>query len=181
MTPYTFEHYWFDSKTIASPWNFFIQIVNEYQKEYEPTNSGFILVNAPNDKNNAFFVIFLRICFEVAGLWSAWGAWGKCSVTCGRGTHERHRTCSNPAPSHGGADCVGSTTLTQHCDSVHCPSKNWCPFATSYLAYTASSMCGCNKTNFSLIFSANFYYHMIISNMKLMVPGPNGALGDIVL
>lgn len=59
MTPYTFEHYWFDmSKTIASPWNFFIQIVNEYQKEYEPTNSGFILVNAPNDKNNAFLSSF---------------------------------------------------------------------------------------------------------------------------
>lgn len=59
MTPNTFEHYWFDmSKTIASPWNFFIQIVNEYQKEYEPTNSGFILVNAPNDKNNAFLSSF---------------------------------------------------------------------------------------------------------------------------
>lgn len=59
MTPYTFEHYWFDvSKTIASPWNFFIQIVNEYKKEYEPTNSGFILVNAPNDKNNAFLSSF---------------------------------------------------------------------------------------------------------------------------
>uniref|UniRef100_K1Q6Z0 Hemicentin-1 n=1 Tax=Magallana gigas TaxID=29159 RepID=K1Q6Z0_MAGGI len=57
----------------------------------------------------------------IAGSWSAWGAWGKCSVTCGRGAHERHRTCSNPAPSHGGADCVGSTTLTQHCESVHCP------------------------------------------------------------
>lgn len=58
MTPYTFEHYWFDSKTIASPWNFFVQIVNEYQKEYKPTNSGFILVNAPNDKNNAFLSSF---------------------------------------------------------------------------------------------------------------------------
>lgn len=46
------------SKTIASPWNFFIQIVNEYQKEYEPTKSGFILVNAPNDKNNAFLSSF---------------------------------------------------------------------------------------------------------------------------
>lgn len=57
----------------------------------------------------------------IAGSWSAWGAWGKCSVTCGRGTHERHRTCSNPAPNHGGADCVGSSTLTQHCESVQCP------------------------------------------------------------
>lgn len=52
---------------------------------------------------------------------------------------------------------------------------------TPYLAYTASSMCGCNKTDFTLSFSANFYYHMIIFNMKLMVPGPPGALGDIVL
>lgn len=30
-------------------------------------------------------------------------------------------------------------------------------------------------------FSADFYYHMIIFNMKLMVPGPPGVLGDIVL
>lgn len=30
-----------------------VQIVHEYQKEYGPTNYGFILVNAPNDKTNA--------------------------------------------------------------------------------------------------------------------------------
>lgn len=45
------------SKTIASPWNFFYSNC-QYQKEYEPTNSGFILVNAPNDKNNAFLSFF---------------------------------------------------------------------------------------------------------------------------
>lgn len=37
---------------------FFYSNCNEYQKEYEPTNSGFILVNAPNDKNNAFLSSF---------------------------------------------------------------------------------------------------------------------------
>lgn len=53
------------SKTIASPWNFFIQIVNEYQKEYEPTNSGFILVNAANDKNNAFLSSFFAFVSQL--------------------------------------------------------------------------------------------------------------------
>ncbi|KAK7454681.1 hypothetical protein BaRGS_00039564, partial [Batillaria attramentaria] len=42
----------------------------------------------------------------VDGGWSCWTDWGPCSVTCGEGTRTRTRTCDNPPPSNGGADCV---------------------------------------------------------------------------
>ncbi len=34
-----------------------------------------------------------------------WSAWGSCSASCGGGNQSR--TCTNPAPAYGGADCTG--------------------------------------------------------------------------
>lgn len=45
-----------------------------------------------------------------------WSAWSTCSATCGGGTQTR--TCTNPAPANGGADCVGSPT--QSCNTQAC-------------------------------------------------------------
>ncbi len=50
----------------------------------------------------------------IDGVWSNWGA---CSVSCGGGTQTR--TCTNPAPSCGGTDCVGG--LSQVCNTQDCP------------------------------------------------------------
>ena len=61
--------------------------------------------------------------FVVDGSWGSWTSWGTCSVTCASGTHDRSRTCSSPAPAHGGANCVGSTSATQTCTLSPCPSK----------------------------------------------------------
>jgi len=36
----------------------------------------------------------------------AWGAWSTCSITCGSGGTQT-RSCNSPAPSNGGAACVG--------------------------------------------------------------------------
>lgn len=44
-----------------------------------------------------------------------WSAYGACSATCGGGTQVR--TCSNPAPSNGGAACVGPSTQVCNTDA----------------------------------------------------------------
>jgi len=37
-------------------------------------------------------------------MWSQWSQWATC---CGGEQQSRMRTCTNPAPSNGGADCDG--------------------------------------------------------------------------
>ena len=59
----------------------------------------------------------------IDGGWVDWTVWDVCSVTCGGGTQDRSRTCTNPAPQYGGADCSGSANETQDCNTQHCPSK----------------------------------------------------------
>ena len=56
----------------------------------------------------------------VDGGWSAWGAYGACSKECGGGEKERTRTCTNPAPAHGGNDCVGDSKQTAPCNEDPC-------------------------------------------------------------
>ncbi|XP_013378635.1 SCO-spondin [Lingula anatina] len=57
----------------------------------------------------------------VDGMWSTWSGWTGCSVTCGTGSQSRSRTCTNPPPSNGGADCIGGTTESQICTLDPCP------------------------------------------------------------
>lgn len=59
----------------------------------------------------------------VNGGWSSFGPWGQCSATCGGGTQERSRTCTNPPPSGGGAQCVGPSKETQACNTHECPGR----------------------------------------------------------
>ena len=47
-----------------------------------------------------------------------------CSAACGGGTREGTRTCTNPAPSNGGADCAGEITESEACNEEDCPGKN---------------------------------------------------------
>ncbi|XP_063689600.1 uncharacterized protein LOC134822438 [Bolinopsis microptera] len=62
-------------------------------------------------------------CFiEIDGGLSAFGQWSACSTYCGEGQQTRERICNNPAPANGGADCEGSLTETQNCNSAGpCP------------------------------------------------------------
>ncbi|XP_066270066.1 macrophage mannose receptor 1-like [Branchiostoma lanceolatum] len=96
-----------------------------------------------NSTNNSMTVIFhsdnsivypgfvatmpkIDICLHVVdGGWSDWGSWSGCSVTCGVGTQTRNRTCTNPAPANGGADCDGNTQERQNCDAkVTCSGRD---------------------------------------------------------
>ncbi|CAH1263786.1 HMCN1 [Branchiostoma lanceolatum] len=65
-----------------------------------------------------------------AGSWSAWSQWSLCPVTCGSGQQSRVRTCSDPAPLHGGADCEGSSTEVQPCGQEACPAPEQCSLQT---------------------------------------------------
>ncbi|XP_078318954.1 uncharacterized protein LOC111119491 [Crassostrea virginica] len=67
----------------------------------------------------------------INGGWSAFGPYSHCSVSCGGGNHTRSRTCTNPAPQHGGQDCVGSFTETQSCNNGPCPvNGGWSAFGS---------------------------------------------------
>ena len=46
-----------------------------------------------------------------------WSTYGACSTTCDAGIQTK--TCTNPAPSNGGKDCVGDATKV--CKVADCP------------------------------------------------------------
>uniref|UniRef100_A0A7M5X072 C-type lectin domain-containing protein n=1 Tax=Clytia hemisphaerica TaxID=252671 RepID=A0A7M5X072_9CNID len=67
----------------------------------------------------------------VNGGWTAWGTWGACTATCGTGSQERSRTCTNPTPAHGGDPCAGDTSESQDCNTNPCPvNGGWTAWGT---------------------------------------------------
>ena len=64
-----------------------------------------------------------HVCPPVNGGFTDWGAYSPCSVTCGKGTMKRTRSCSNPPPSNGGKPCEGSTSETVECEKGACPQQ----------------------------------------------------------
>merc|ERR1712055_558732 len=59
---------------------------------------------------------------KVNGGWSSWVDYTKCSKTCGTGYHYKKRTCNNPAPKNGGANCPGSWYTYVSCNTKSCGS-----------------------------------------------------------
>ncbi|XP_078664766.1 uncharacterized protein LOC144907505 [Branchiostoma floridae x Branchiostoma belcheri] len=59
----------------------------------------------------------------IDGNWGAWTSFSACSSGCGFGLQGRTRTCTDPAPAGGGADCAGAAVSsllcyrTDQCDS----------------------------------------------------------------
>ena len=75
--------------------------------------------------NLYFFITSQRIeTFLVDGGYSDFGDWSECSAECGGGTQTRSRTCTNPAPANGGADCEGDSTESRECNTQGCPGKS---------------------------------------------------------
>ena len=62
------------------------------------------------------------VCLKpLDGEWSVFGDWSVCSAKCGGGTQTRTKTCTNPAPVDGGADCQGDAEETIPCNPDACP------------------------------------------------------------
>jgi hypothetical protein len=56
----------------------------------------------------------------VDGIWSNWID-GRCNSICGPGKLTKTRECNNPAPKHGGKECVGDTNKIIDCKIKECP------------------------------------------------------------
>jgi len=56
----------------------------------------------------------------VNGGWTDYSDWSVCSAECGPGEMTATRTCTNPVPKAGGADCAGDATLRKDCVLKEC-------------------------------------------------------------
>ncbi len=56
----------------------------------------------------------------VHGGWSCWSDWSPCSASCGGGSRQRHRSCTNPVPSPNGHDCFGDPVEVESCNTHEC-------------------------------------------------------------
>uniref|UniRef100_A0A3P9PLB8 Uncharacterized protein n=1 Tax=Poecilia reticulata TaxID=8081 RepID=A0A3P9PLB8_POERE len=74
-----------------------------------------------------------QLCPVDGGL-SPWDPWSPCSLSCGGlGVKARSRTCTEPAPAHGGRDCQGPRHETTYCQAPDCPVdggwSRWSPWS----------------------------------------------------
>ena len=79
----------------------------------------------------------------VHGNYSSWSNFSACSKSCGNGTTQRHRNCSNPEPKHGGKNCslLGPSKEVNYCNNFPCPIDG------NFSAWTAFSVCSKNCGN----------------------------------
>ncbi|KFM61234.1 Hemicentin-1, partial [Stegodyphus mimosarum] len=77
---------------------------------------------------------------KVDGGWTNWSIMSDsdCSEPCGGGEQTRVRTCTNPKPQNGGADCEGPDKATVKCNEESCEEKlesseweNWSECSTT--------------------------------------------------
>ncbi|XP_046600130.1 semaphorin-5B isoform X1 [Neodiprion lecontei] len=67
------------------------------------------------------------------GQWSQWSPWDKCSRPCGGGIRTRRRTCDNPLPSDGGAECPGCGFQIEDCNTHQCEDEKRSSAMTPWL------------------------------------------------
>ncbi|XP_022783416.1 A disintegrin and metalloproteinase with thrombospondin motifs adt-1-like isoform X1 [Stylophora pistillata] len=114
-------------------WNFFPTQDNRQYFYYTPTTDadeiGHFQVKgllAQGVRIRAFS--WRKICFRVEiygcvivnGGLTNWSDWTRCSNPCGNGSSFRYRTCTNPAPLNGGADCEGDLYEMMECKGNEC-------------------------------------------------------------
>ena len=57
----------------------------------------------------------------VDGGWGEYNEWSECTHSCDGGTRSRVRSCNNPTPTQGGAECQGESMDTEQCNTHGCP------------------------------------------------------------
>ncbi|XP_023613071.1 semaphorin-5B [Myotis lucifugus] len=73
------------------------------------------------------------------GAWTTWSSWALCSTSCGIGFQVRQRSCSNPAPRHGGRICVGKSREERFCNE-----NTPCPVPIFWASWGSWSKCSSN-------------------------------------
>ncbi|XP_052785387.1 thrombospondin-1-like isoform X1 [Mya arenaria] len=87
---------------------------------------------------------YCGLCFLVDGAWSEWSEWSQCEQTCGQSRQVRIRTCTNPPPQQGGADCIGDKHDFRTCVGQPCPvAGDWSTWSTWA---SCSASCGIGLT-----------------------------------
>ena len=78
--------------------------------------------------------------YSVDGQYGAWSVYSTCSASCGTGLKTRTRKCSDPAPAHGGAHCVGNNLEAALCLVKPCPKPTPGNFSGQTLPQTNASL-----------------------------------------
>ncbi|XP_078382401.1 uncharacterized protein LOC144665100 [Oculina patagonica] len=76
----------------------------------------------------------------VDGGYSDWSPWSNCSVTCGNGTQQRIRSCTNPPPAYSGKQCGGLSQQTRKCFLQMCLTPDL-PIHGGYSQWSSWSLC----------------------------------------
>ena len=97
-------------------------------------------------------------CGTTNGGWSGWTSWSTCNYsTC---SQTRTKTCTNPSPTCGGADCGTAPVENQHCGDRDSNWNPWVPPTCSPLcgqtqARTCDGLLRCDGTNYCTGASSN--------------------------
>ena len=77
------------------------------------------------------------------GGWSGWSSWSRCGNTCGGGTRERNRSCTNPPPYFGGKGCGPHHYESKECALNKCPGwlPSFCFLCLCFLPSICMSVC----------------------------------------
>lgn len=101
-------------------------------------------------------MLYTIVIIIVDGAWSGWANFGSCSLTCGSGQQEMRRTCTNPAPSNGGATCPGASSQFSACKLAECPGK-FLSYHTSVVVQLMTIMLHTFYTGMNLIWDVARY------------------------